>query len=1574
MIDTTKISSVQQNLLKAMEVMSTQSLKEVSFDKTVLCTIENNDDKKDGKYKVSDGTTTYTAYSSVTNYNVGTAVYVTIPEGNYNNQKIIIGKKTTTDNSPYVIEQPFDAIFDLTGNLCEGSDGERGLTANASKGSVTIAEIDNLELAGYSKLGLKAGFRTYLSEAVKGRYGLQAVITFKTDEGKERNESFELNNSEMFGNPYNFETYYEQQEVVDIENLGIITKIKIDLYQNKDFYDKNTQYLKCSTDGYKTDSEKRPIIGKDGFYIPEGEILGDNICVKDLFICAGDDASKFTTDYVELYTKDSKHYNKSDKQKEKTVNMRWIHVGNTKTDMVAAAEKETIPKEDTYEIRWYRYSIGVAAADEYCGVYWDRINPANGERIYWYNGKDEEEYLTEATALKTKLDSEEITQEEYDKEIAELDKQYEAKSYWYSETVDNIELDLHSFSCKFTPNYLKNNEKIKVIAFYNGVAYRGKAEMLFENDEEVFDASSAIFVNALQIVPADNTNGNYLIYGQNAQLQDSEESKKTRTLTAYFDTNSDGTAESLIQPDENLTWIFPVESTMIKVLSETIKEYKEVALSVDDWQSGRYYYEEYKEITLAVDDWVSGKYYYKENEEYKLDTSIEKTAERQYYEKAYILDSSDTFVIRNYYKLVDTGEVKDKSINPIYSIDKTYSSSKSNNTVYCRYTLEGITYTSEKEFTFGPKGTMGTDQTIVIDFVGDNNAIVMGDGQDTYKLQVQLYDDANLLRTDISNVTWDWYYRSSKGLSLSDTSSSVVTITKDKDCLSIDDLFILKVTVGELETYFPLPIKKLGYSYITGPTQVIYKADGSADYSKEAYSIYDTSLDINWRTRFDIQNKDDNGNIILPAKKYYLTADGAPWYFQGDIWEKDYVINNEGKIKFNDNTVERQARYIGNVENNDNEYKLKPLAIYVEDSLIYGVQACYENYVLWTQPVLVLQNKWASNVINKWDGKSLVLDETNSNIIASSIAAGKKNSDNTFSGVMMGDWSGTDNEGSVTEHTGIYGFDKGAMSYAFKDDGTAFLGKDGQGRIEFNGNKAQIASSTKTLNNNSGEHSEKFGSMVIDLNDPYIKMESTSGNISIDASQKGVVTRYMTKVTNQPFAIGDNFAVDWTGTLFAKNGYFKGQLTGDYGSIGSWIIVPPDINSWSPTELKEGANAGAIWYDEKRGEPIGESKETYKDDRDYAGVLRNSSKTVFLNPQDKGSLILGSTEYNRIVIDAGGSGTIKMGRDSVLESGILSSVEENEGDIRLRGAFTLQHKVQSNGSFTWQRSGIMGEMTGDFYQGNDQESFTEVNTDGYGIGFSVTDGGQIKATNNNAGMSYGNYYFSLQQPPGETQQKLIMGYSGSPAKGFFTMDDVHVGLSFKTNSFLSLKDTVGDLLVSGYGIQLDANKQKFVYLKTSDADVKLSLSDLANEQQAICSITDKIKWSLSNGEVRIQYDDSKALGITASSTILGHGTASLTLKEDSASATATLTGSEITLAAGNTGTITLSGGRGINLNNATTLQGGLTIKEGGATITGPLVIKNGEGRSIVEINPANGTIAFKTDRADQQTGIFARFA
>ena len=118
--------------------------------------------------------------------------------------------------------------------------------------------------------------------------------------------------------------------------------------------------------------------------------------------------------------------------------------------------------------------------------------------------------------------------------------------------------------------------------------------------------------------------------------------------------------------------------------------------------------------------------------------------------------------------------------------------------------------------------------------------------------------------------------------------------------------------------------------------------------------------------------------------------------------------------------------------------------------------------IYWQQPIIIIQNQHESSLLNEWSG-DLVIDEENKYIMSAMLGAGYKNPDNTFNGVLMGDLAITEfidsSTRSVTSRmVGLYGFHEGAQSFGFRVDGTAFLGKAGAGRIEFNGNKGIIQS------------------------------------------------------------------------------------------------------------------------------------------------------------------------------------------------------------------------------------------------------------------------------------------------------------------------------------------------------------------------------------------------------------------------------------------------------------------------------------------------------------------------------------
>jgi hypothetical protein len=166
-----------------MDILNAHALSGMSFDKTIVCTIEDDTYNKEGKYTVNDGARIFIAYSTDTKLRSKDTVYITIPQGTFENQKMIIRKKTEETEKPFVFTTPFDTIFDMTDNIVEGQVSNGELIANA----LNKYGNDNYEYItvydspcnyhGYSRLGLKAKFKSWIKTAVRGNYGLAIVLT-----------------------------------------------------------------------------------------------------------------------------------------------------------------------------------------------------------------------------------------------------------------------------------------------------------------------------------------------------------------------------------------------------------------------------------------------------------------------------------------------------------------------------------------------------------------------------------------------------------------------------------------------------------------------------------------------------------------------------------------------------------------------------------------------------------------------------------------------------------------------------------------------------------------------------------------------------------------------------------------------------------------------------------------------------------------------------------------------------------------------------------------------------------------------------------------------------------------------------------------------------------------------------------------------------------------------------------------------------------------------------------------------------------------------------------------------------
>ena len=213
------------------------------------------------------------------------------------------------------------------------------------------------------------------------------------------------------------------------------------------------------------------------------------------------------------------------------------------------------------------------------------------------------------------------------------------------------------------------------------------------------------------------------------------------------------------------------------------------------------------------------------------------------------------------------------------------------------------------------------------------------------------------------------------------------------------------------------------FRQVIGANKVIYDRNGTnAKYYKDSYQLLNSLLE---------------------------EVEGVTWYAR--------IRASDGKTGSEKASIESFYPTVSPAGDETGQ-KLVPLEMFIlgnsiaENFCVYGKK---DGHVVCVQPVLIMQNKYGSSMLNKWDG-GLTIDEKNGTILASMVGAGIKDENNTFSGVLMGDITQAfeDNHNGL----GLYGFHQNDQSFGFNIDGTAFIGKAGHGRIWFNGNDGKIFS------------------------------------------------------------------------------------------------------------------------------------------------------------------------------------------------------------------------------------------------------------------------------------------------------------------------------------------------------------------------------------------------------------------------------------------------------------------------------------------------------------------------------------
>lgn len=1030
-------NEAMENLFKAIDIITAERLSNLGYDKTIKATITDDSQSAQGRYTLTDGSSSFDASCDpATIYKKDMMVYVIIPEGNWDNEKLIVGKYSNKGDSYYNYANPSDDFLDITHNLISEVDAQSLLANDPDRPYVKVWSCDGVEYKGYNRLALKGNFRTWLSslDVAKGTYGLVLYVVSREslyDTGDfERTYKFDLFTPDMYGNPFNFETYYLQEKVFDISGLSNIVHMELLLVQNSDFYNEENNLV-----AYKDDDNK---------------LFPDNIFVNTPYVSLGYDLNDIVEDDVRLYTLDSETYDATydESKRQKTMHVRWVHIQEDGVP-VAIDKEEEIPSNSI--IRWYKYVLDRAVADKLAGALWEEVVEARNCFSYSFipnleASGEKFKVIVESPSRQSIID---LLEEPLFGDFTGIDFTGKDGNKY------NDEIVLKNALNSYNDNTLKSFQEYKQIieeynAIYkvsNGANYDNydKAIIILDNiqraqsdvgvyrseilhfENESYDpvAAAIDLISGLEIlVDPVGYNGSYLLYDESGMITNAAEAVRKRTMAATY--QSLITGEEILDKAEKIVWYFPLEGSMIYP-PQLGTEYTN--------------YEVYSELT---------------DEEI---TALELPCKYCRIERAVpeVLEG-------------DAGDEVARQTEQLFRIKDFYTQTATNNTVYCTVFKNGKQYKAESTLVFGTSGTCGTDATFLLQMMEWDaekqqptthpvSALTIGK---SVAIVPKFYDynrndiTEEYLGSHLINYTWDSSEASGEGalqLSTTDVKPNYAHIWVDSGA-TIDkcQYYILKASVSwsivkyakdedgkvkvdaegnpivdeqdedietrdvRLTTFLPIPVRTSDeFTQAVGPTQIIYNKDGA--------------------------------NPTYYNSPFVLYKNGAPVEASWMASCREYLKSNP-----------RDTRILNYYPSLDSEGNLTPKSMYLSDGNPFAVEAIVDGNVVWTQPILIIKNKYTSAMLNAWDGE-LCIDKENGTIMATMVGAGKKENDNTFSGVLMGDVAeGAGFDERNHKGLGLYGFNHGEQSFGFNIDGTAFIGKSGRGRICMNGNNGTIQS------------------------------------------------------------------------------------------------------------------------------------------------------------------------------------------------------------------------------------------------------------------------------------------------------------------------------------------------------------------------------------------------------------------------------------------------------------------------------------------------------------------------------------
>lgn len=463
-----------------------------------------------------------------------------------------------------------------------------------------------------------------------------------------------------------------------------------------------------------------------------------------------------------------------------------------------------------------------------------------------------------------------------------------------------------------------------------------------------------------------------------------------------------------------------------------------------------------------------------------------------------------------------------------FDIPTIYSANKKRNTIELKVKYKNKVVIVKKELTFIKEGEVGTNGTnyickIIPNVLGTaeipkyviyryNNTTNVGSlnyepaGEGLW-FKAQLYKDGvNIFNGTASGnssegkaVTIEWsmlinkYDNTHSDLSnfaINNGLFSFIDANKDID----NPANIVKCTITyENQTYYatiPIiyvnaaapykaePIESTGFQY------AMYTTDGTRP-------IYDTTNPFALKITQAINNVDTDISITTDSQ---YALDDYDWSVEGEVYSAGSPIAQSNLIR-RTITIDNLAK---------NEAKFYPIEKFdgfcVNNGLLCKISRNSEILLKIHLPIHLYLNRYGNSALNGWDGNHIEINDEGGFILAPQIGAGKKEADNSYTGVFMGT---VREAGSNKEEVGLFGYNSGVRTIELDaEDGSAKFGREGQGQIIISPDEKNDHSVIKSggyippVLDTHGNIITPGQGLEIDLTDPHITFGS--GNFRVD--------------------------------------------------------------------------------------------------------------------------------------------------------------------------------------------------------------------------------------------------------------------------------------------------------------------------------------------------------------------------------------------------------------------------------------------------------------------------------------------